>query len=208
MTEREPIIDNDDAYWGHDVVLGEARIGRETSTVRMHLHVSDEPYYLREELLPLRHKSGDRAYVHGRPYVLEPEIRLTVDLYPTPTQDGAVGTVASSEWEGMRHREIGNAQAWYYPADHLLVLWECYLFDFARQKEPIGDTALRLVWTGFEETLLNRFPDAARIATPSWEDIYERPAWQQFLAGRGYEPFSPGCFVKKLDDADVELHEP
>jgi hypothetical protein len=198
MTERESIPDNDDAYWSRDIALGEARIGRESSMVRMRLHVSEERYGGREELYPLTYKSGDRTYVHGRPYILEPEIRLTIDLYPTPTQDGAVGKVASSAWEGLRHRAIGNAQAWSYPADHLLVLWECYLFDAVRQREPLGDEALQLVWTGFEQALRDRFPDAKRIATPSWEDIYERPAWQQFLAGQEYEPFSPGCFVKEL----------
>jgi hypothetical protein len=46
--------------------------------------------------------------------------------------------------------------------------------------------------------LLDRFPEAERIATPSWEDLYEKPSWQQFLAGRGYESFVPGCFVRDL----------
>jgi hypothetical protein len=55
-----------------------------------------------------------------------PDIRLTVSLYPYPTpgDQGAVGEVTSSEWEGMKHEEIGSPQAWYYPTDSILVLWE------------------------------------------------------------------------------------
>jgi hypothetical protein len=56
---------------------------------------------------------------------------------------------------------------------------------------------LTTVWSGFERVLTRWFPQAERIATPSWEDLYERPAWQQFLAGQGYEPFTPGCFAKQ-----------
>ena len=42
-----------------------------------------------------------------------------------------------------QQREIGQAQAWYYPADHLLVLWECFLEDPFRQDEPTADELLR-----------------------------------------------------------------
>jgi hypothetical protein len=198
MRERGAIPDNEDDYWSADLAIGEARIGREISAVRLRLRVSDEPYRGRGELYPLAHKSGRRTYVHGRPYILEPAITLSVGLYPTPTETGAIGEVIDATWEGMRHREIGNAQAWYYPADRLLVLWEAYLHDFVRQAEPLGDAALATVWAGFEGALRDRFPHAQRIATPSWEDLYARPAWQQFLAGQGYAPFAPGCFVKDL----------
>jgi hypothetical protein len=78
------------------------------------------------------------------------------------------------------------------------MLWECYLNDVVRQENPLTDQALATVWTGFEGLLRGRFPTAERIATPSWEDRYERPAWQQFLGGQGYEPFTPSCFVKDL----------
>jgi len=49
-------------------------------------------------------------------------------------------------------------------------------------------------WTGFERVLLDRF-DATRITT-TWEPIYERAAWQAFLEGHGYRPFTPATFVK------------
>ena len=119
-------------------------------------------------------------------------ITLSIGLYPTPTESGTIGEVVDSTWEGIRHREIGTAQAWWYPADRVLMLWECYLNDDVRQEDPLTEQVLVMVWTGFEGALRDRF------ATPSWEDLYERPAWQQFLAGQGFEPFTPGCFVKEL----------
>ena len=165
--------------------------------VRLKLHQSEERIRDHEELLPLEHKSGPRLYVHAKPYVLEPAITLTVGLCPTSTETGAVGEVVGSEWEGMRHREVGQAQAWYYPLDRLLMLWECYLFDSYRQTDPVHDPALHAVWQGFEAELLRRFPEAERMATPAWEDIYERPAWQTFLAQQGFQPATPGVFLKE-----------
>ena len=28
--------------------------------------------------------------------------------------------------KGLRQNQVGNAQAWYYPADGVMVLWECF----------------------------------------------------------------------------------
>ena len=191
---------NEDEYWTHDLLLGEARIGRETAAVRLKMHVSDEPYRSRAaaDIVPLAHSVGRATYLHAKPYVLEPAITLTIGLFPTPADQGVIGEVERADWEGMRHREIGNAQAWYYPADRLLVLWECYLTDWCRQENPLTDPALAVVWTGFEGLLRDRFPAAARMVTPSWEDLYEKVDWQQFLAGQGYAPVSPKAFGKEL----------
>ena len=166
--------------------------------VRLRLHVSEDRFRGRETLYPLAHPNASRTYIHAKPYVLEPEIVLGIDLFPAPVLDGAVGTVRSASWEGMRHRVVGNAQAWHYPADRLLVFWECFLEDRVRHADPLRDPLLATVWTGFERLLRDRFPATERIATPSWEDFYERPAWQQFLGDQGFLPFSPGCFVKNL----------
>ncbi len=194
MREREH--EHHDEYWTNDLSLGEVTLPRGAAMVRLRWHQSEERIRDHEELLPLEHKSGPRVYVHARPYVLEPAITLTVGPYPAPTEAGAVGEVVDSEWEGMRHREIGQAQAWYYPLDRLLMLWECYLFDSYRRADPVGDPALVALWRGFEGQLLTRFPEAERVATPSWEDIYERPAWQAFLTQQGYRPAGPGVFIK------------
>ena len=197
MSERER---ESDPYWTDDVLLGEAPIQGEPSPVRLRLHVSEEPDHAsnREELVPLAHRAGSRAYVHAKPYVSEPDITLSVGLFPTETARGAIGEVLSSDWVGLRQREIGRAQARFYPTDRLLVLWECFLEDPFRRDDPLHDPVLATLWTGFEGLLLARFPQTQRIATPSWEDLYERPAWQLFLGGQGYEVFSPGTFVKEL----------
>ena len=194
MREREH--EPHDDYWTDDLALGEVALPRERAIVRLRWHQAEERIRDREELLPLQHKTGPRSYVHARPYVLEPAITLSVGLSPAPTETGVVGKVLASEWEGMRHREIGQAQAWYYPLDRLLVLWECYLFDAWRRDDPVGDPALAGLWDGFEGELLRRFPEVQRVATPAWEDLYERPTWQTFLTQQGYEPGPPGAFLK------------
>ncbi len=187
----------DDAFWTHDLLLGEARVGGEVSLIRCKLHVADEAYRDHHAPFPLTHRQGERTYVQAWPYVLEPAATLTV-LVPSPTTSGATGAVADAAWTGLRHRRLGTAQAWAYPADRLLVLWECVLDDGVRQESPLTDPVLTTVWTGFEGVLTRWFPQAERIATPSWEELYERPAWQQFLAGQGYTPLTPGCFVKAV----------
>jgi hypothetical protein len=201
MTERERGRHREpDPYWTDDALLGEVPLPDGPALVRLRAHHAVEPYHGRNvaELVPLAHPVGERGYVHARPYVLEPEITLTVGLFPAPRGSGAVGEVVDAAWEGMRHVEIGQAQGWHYPADRVLVLWECYLFDRWRSADPLHDPALAAVWRGFEDHLLDRFPGAARIATPSWEDIYERPAWQAFLSQHDYAPATPGAFVKHL----------
>jgi len=75
------------------------------------------------------------------------------------------------------------------------------VFDQWRHSDPLHDELHAFIWQGFEQVLLNRFFGAQRIATPSWENLYERTAWQMFLGGQGYESYSPGCFVKELGAA-------
>src|SRR3712207_8126706 len=41
---------------------------------------------------------------------------------PTPRDDGAIGNVLNTDVTKLKPREIGNAQAWYYPAEKALVL--------------------------------------------------------------------------------------
>lgn len=133
-----------DPYWTADVELGDVPLRGESTTVCLRLRESDERFTRHGELVPLTQTTGTRRYIYARPYVLEPDIRLTVALSPTPRPDGAIGRVSGVRWAGMRHREVGQAQAWYYPADALLVLWECYLYDAAA--DPRRGAAGRLAW--------------------------------------------------------------
>lgn len=61
-----------------------------------------------------------------------------------------LGKTIGSRIEGLRHEDIGNAQAWYYPQDNVLVLWECFLSEFARDVPLLRDTNMANLWTGFE----------------------------------------------------------
>jgi hypothetical protein len=140
----------------------------------------------------------ERVYVHGKPYILVPDITLTVALHPQPAADGAIGEVSGFEWVGMRHEEIGQAQAWCYPADGLVVLWECFPEERYRASEdPTRDATLHALWAGFEGWLADRFPDARRLVT-TWEDLYARPRWEAFLEGRGYRSVAPAAFERPL----------
>jgi hypothetical protein len=192
--EREP-----DPYWQEDVAIGEGRLFRgEDYTIRMRLHTATERASGRHEIVPLSDAVRERVSVHGKPYLLVPEITLTIGLSRQPDPGGAIGEVTGSAWRGMRHEDIGQAQAWYYPADQLLVLWECFPEPRYRHSEdPREDTTLATLWSGFEAWLTGRFPDAHRLVT-TWEDLYDRSAWQQFLADRGYDPITPAAFAKGL----------
>jgi len=169
-------------YWQQDLLLGEARIHGERTSLRLRLHTSEESY-------------------HGRAHELvtlsQPLISLSVALTPEPTSE-ELGTVMDSQWEGFRHEEVGAAQVWFYPADRLLVLWEAYLFEPYTQPDPPQDSALATLWTGFEAQLVDRFPTAERIVTPDWEDPYEGEQWQAFLRQQGYQPFQSRVFAKAL----------
>lgn len=166
--------------------------------IRLKLHQSEERFTRHEELFPLTQHTGTRSYFHAKPYILVPDIRLTVGLFPQPRPDGAIGEVVSSRTEGSRQVEIGQAQAWYYPTDRVLMLWECYPFDAYRHHDPVQDTVLASLWSGFERTLLSRLPDAQWLVT-TWEDEYERSAWQFFLSRQGYQPFTPATFAKQIE---------
>src|SRR5919199_5147868 len=112
-----------DPYWTEDTSLfeGSFRYFRGSpSIVRCRIHVDEEAYRLDAADLEsslIAQKAGSRSYVLLKPYVLEPDISLTVGLYAGQTSDQAVGEVLASEWEGMRQRDIGQAQAWHYAAE-------------------------------------------------------------------------------------------
>lgn len=194
MNEKQD-ISHELPYFGHDELIGDVVLAGEPYGLRLKLHESDERFRNHRELFPLREPTGTRRYFHAKPYVLEPEITLTVDLFPGSRQDDAIGEVTGSTWQGMRHQEVGQAQAWYYPADRTLMIWECYLVDPYRESELQRDMSQRVLWSGFERMLLAGLPETERIVT-TWEDIYPRPDWQAFLEHHGYTPFGPATFSK------------
>ncbi|HSH81137.1 MAG TPA: hypothetical protein VLA19_21595 [Herpetosiphonaceae bacterium] len=80
-------------------------------------------------------------------------------------------------------------------AERGLLLWECYLHDHFREDDPCADTTLAALWRGVEAALLDRLPAATRVVT-TWEDSYDRPTWQAFLAALGYQPVALAAFAK------------
>lgn len=52
-------------------------------------------------VLPLAATTDSRVYFHVNPYILIPDIRLEIGLYPGPRGE-AIGEVETAEWEGQR----------------------------------------------------------------------------------------------------------
>ena len=176
--------------------------------VQARLHVSEEKFwYEKHEIIPLNMKPGEtgkRTYVMMHPYIVEPELFMTIGMYPKPKQyadqEEAIGEVLSTHVKGMRQHKIGNAQAWYYPLDQTIVLWECYLYDFMRQKSILEDTHMQSLWSSFEKWLYQQFPEATRIATPFNDPIAKSiEEYQTFLRSLGYTPIAQAAFGKAVE---------
>jgi len=106
-------------------------------------HISSERYFDgSHEIIPLTARHGQRTYIMMHPYVLEPKLTLTIGLYSNPKhyadQESPIGeTIGTPQVEGFREAQVGSAQAWYYPADKTIVLWECF-FDGRFHKHPFA----------------------------------------------------------------------
>jgi hypothetical protein len=162
------------------------------------MHRSEETYeYSIENLFPISARRGNRIYFHAKPYILIPQMTLTIGLTRPKTDSGEIGRVIGSDVKHLQAREIGNAQAWYYPVDKALVLWECYLFEPYRQEDPCKDALLATIWQGFEKALLKELPDTTKLYS-TYETVYERPVFKTFLAKQGYRLIEKVAFVKEV----------
>jgi hypothetical protein len=195
---------SDDPFWTHDTFLfdGTFRYYRDKKLpVRGKLHVSEERYSNDGlELVKLKTRQGVRAYVMMHPYVIVPNLVTTVIVNPKQYADAGemLGKTAGTRVEGFRDVQIGNAQAWYYPEDQVLVLWECFLASFVRDA-PLGkDHNMVQLWTGFERWLLERYPETERIVTPWMDPLWQPKDYQAFLRRRGYKEGEPGTYTKLL----------
>ncbi len=187
-----------DTYWTHNTILGEGNIHGEQTLIRLKVHRSDERYYdKRDELFQLSSRSGDRIYFHAKPYILIPDMTITFGLSQTPRDDGALGKVLNTDVTKLKPLDISMAQAWYYPAEKALVLWECFLEEPYRQPDILHDQLQTTVWTNFERVLLEQLPETRRIYT-TYEPIYEVPVYEQFLAAQGFTQCGRVAFVKEV----------
>ena len=106
-------------------------------------HLSDVEYFgTASEIVPLKHKKGRCSYIMMQPYVLEPVITLSFRMNNNSKkyadQESPIGqTIGQPKTEGFREVQVGNAQAWYYPADRVIVLWECF-FDDRFRRHPLA----------------------------------------------------------------------
>src|SRR6266567_685500 len=84
-----PIAHEDD-YWTQDIPLFVGKFPYYRNQPRMvqgRIHLSEERYRAGyNEIIPLSEKTGVRQYVSMHPYVLEPEVFITIGLYPKPKQ--------------------------------------------------------------------------------------------------------------------------
>jgi len=122
----------EDDFWTERLPFFTAQFpaySREPQQVHGRFHASDERYFDgSHEIIPLTQRHGHRTYVMMHPYVLEPKLTFTVGLYTKPKhyadQEAEIGkTIGQPKHEGFREAQVGNSQAWYYPADKTIVLW-------------------------------------------------------------------------------------
>ena len=179
-------------------MLGEGVVQGHKSLIRLHLHQSEETAYHGESLFPIAVKRGDtKTYFHAKPYILIPRMTFTIGLTRPKVDSDEIGRVIGSDVKQLQEQELGNAQAWYYPAEKALVLWECYLFEPYAKQDPRNDPLLAALWQGFEKLLLKELPNTTRIYT-EYEPIYENQVYKTFLAKQGYRPLEKGAFVKEV----------
>ncbi len=92
-----------DSYWTLDTSLFEGRFryfGTELALVRGKVHTENEDYWpsdINQEITPIAITRGVRTYVHCKPFVLTPDIVVTIGLYKQPSETGAIGEVIASQ---------------------------------------------------------------------------------------------------------------
>jgi hypothetical protein len=158
--------------WHEEVALGPVYFGRHNRSVTVRSHIAEERYTGRgsETLFTLTEREGLHTSIQSE--------------FRTPALP--------------RPQRVATAQAWYYPADRTVVLWELLLEPSVRRlADPPEDLLLRSLWRHYETLLLARFPDTERLLT-TWEDDYDRDAWVQFLTALGYHKTGPATFARAL----------
>jgi hypothetical protein len=204
---REQIDRAEDDFWTTRIQLFTAHFPSyytKPQKIWGRFHMSEEKYSASSlEIIPIKEKKGKRIYVMMQPYVLEPKLSFTVGIYNKPKkyadQDSAIGEVIDSLNEGLREVQVGNAQAWYYHEDKIIVLWECFFYNQFHKQPLHEDTNMQYLWKGFEHWLIKQFPKATTLATPFNDPIAQSiDEYQAFLKSLGYSPIAKAAFGKKI----------
>jgi hypothetical protein len=155
----------EDVFWNEHTPLFTTQFPsyyREPQKVWGRFHISGERFRQTSlEIIPLKEKEGKRVYVLMHPFVYEPYFNFTVKLNDKPKhyhdQESPIGQVVHSRQNGFREVAIGSAQAWYYPTDKTVVLWECF-FHSPFSTNPLSeDVNMKKLWKGFERWLIAQF---------------------------------------------------
>ena len=81
---------------------------------------------------------------------------------------------------------VGNTQAWCFPQDGVLVIWECLLTRWrGPTPPPAADTRFVALWKAFEQEMIRHFQPKI-VLTPAWEPEYPLDQWHAFLTHLGY----------------------
>ena len=199
-----------DTYWQEHTKLftGTFRYFRSNGEPRpvpvlAQIHSSTEPYRIENsnsEIIPMKTLKGERIYFHIQPYVEVPDVILTIAIPPNGYADSnAIGTVQNAQGDGFRQEQIGKCQAWYYPADTTIVIWECFLNQPFREDTLLTEqTNMRQLWESIAKYFARKFPRADRIVTPCDDPLFDREEYQAFLKSPGYEPVTPAAYGKVL----------
>jgi hypothetical protein len=160
------------ANWDVDEHLFEVHVERESWPVRLRANVTDEPYRAHtpgREFVPLSVLSGVRTRVIARFY----------SRGANPFSPGA-----------RREQRIGDAEAYFYQEDGILLIWRCRLIDRYRLDDPSSDHNLHALWVTFEGFLHRRFMPTS-VITPGWNLPYPSDRWREFLHDHDFSQPSP-----------------
>lgn len=137
-------------YWQSREDWNEAEIEANGKVKRRFAKIHDQAedyshYAIKTELgLKLNSLRGTRRYIHVRLETQLPRIKLTfvrgrnMLTFEQPQRElgQELGVVVDSRIVATDYRTIGSCQAWYYPVDLILVLWEVTLYESNKQTIP------------------------------------------------------------------------
>jgi hypothetical protein len=202
-------------WWQEHVRLFEALIDGQDTPVQVYgrLHLDEDDTYHKpgkEDLLPLSTSRGPCVHVLMQPYWLRPQYSLRMAVAPSarvlpPCQGDPVGTVTGWHLDSMVEEQIGNAQAWYYPRDRFIVLWECFFYGASphgdrphRQPRIQHDPLMHQLWDAFEAKLRTLFPEAMQFASHRRDPITTDDDYAAFLHARGYRFVDDWALSKRV----------
>jgi len=190
-------------YWTLDTSLFEGTFkyfGEEPVLVRGLIHFEAERYSasdVNQEVTPISVRKGTRTYIHIRPFVLIPDVTLTIGLYRDMRPDGAIGEVVKAQERKMKEIEVGNVQAWSYP-DGTLVLWEAFLETFTREQPLLQGANMAALWRSIESFLLRLCSRSTKIITPGHDPLFSQTEYESFLTSLGYAQVAKAAWGKNV----------